>query len=375
MRKHKVGILNFQYSTHNYGAVLQAAALEHVIKDDLNISAEHIDYRSLPLNETSQLRQLVVKFLRHLGVRNPKKRPDIENEAVFERFRKDFINRSPQSITEKNRFIERCSEYSHVVVGSDQVWRTNYTKQNADVFFLPFKGPQKVSYAASFGVDLWEESKYFQNADFIKWINDFDNVSVRESAGVDICKKHLSFKGAVHVLDPTLLAGRAFFESILDYYMMFSPEGESQSSKVAYYKLDVDRSFSDAASHLASKLNTDAENFYYKYNDHGYEYFSVPEWLNKIKISKVILTDSYHCICLAILFNKEFVCVSNASRGVSRLESLLGELGLESRLVSSPSQISEALITPIDYTSVERKLDELRVDSKKFLKVALNAQS
>lgn len=372
MTHRKVGILNFQYSTHNYGAVLQASALEYVIKREFNIPTEHIDFVPVPVNETSRLRQFIVRALKQLGVTNPNKRPDIANEQVFECFRKDFITRSAATLSDKSAFSGQYRGYSHVVVGSDQVWRTSYTKQNADLFFLPFsRGPIKISYAASFGVDLWEESKYFKNSEFIEWLNDFDHVSVREAAGVDICSQSLMYTKAVHVLDPTLLAGLDFFESILQHYEL-AGKPESLTPTVAYYKLDVDRSFSDAAESLASKLNTQAENFYYKPNGNGYEYFSVPEWLDKVKSSQVVLTDSYHCICLAILFKKEFVCVSNASRGVSRLESLLGMVGLEERLVSSPDNIESALKNPIDYVCVEKKLEALRVESKRYLHDALN---
>ena len=41
----KIGLLNFHYSDHNYGAVLQAAALADVI-NRLGYSVEHIDFYS-----------------------------------------------------------------------------------------------------------------------------------------------------------------------------------------------------------------------------------------------------------------------------------------------------------------------------------------
>jgi hypothetical protein len=44
MKKNKkIGLLNFHYSGHNYGAVLQAAALADVITQ-LGYSPEHIDF-------------------------------------------------------------------------------------------------------------------------------------------------------------------------------------------------------------------------------------------------------------------------------------------------------------------------------------------
>ena len=46
-------------------------------------------------------------------------------------------------------------------------------------------------------------------------LQDFKNISVREASGIDICKK-LGRKGAVRVLDPTLLAGREIFDPVAD---------------------------------------------------------------------------------------------------------------------------------------------------------------
>ena len=45
----KIGIINYQYSTHNYGAVLQAAALHHFIRNELDLEPEHINY--IPRND------------------------------------------------------------------------------------------------------------------------------------------------------------------------------------------------------------------------------------------------------------------------------------------------------------------------------------
>jgi hypothetical protein len=42
-RTNKIGLLNFHYSTHNYGAVLQAAALKHFF-DKNGYEAEQINF-------------------------------------------------------------------------------------------------------------------------------------------------------------------------------------------------------------------------------------------------------------------------------------------------------------------------------------------
>ena len=47
-----IGLLNFHYSDHNYGAVLQAAALADVISR-LGYSVEHIDFIPKKIEQTT----------------------------------------------------------------------------------------------------------------------------------------------------------------------------------------------------------------------------------------------------------------------------------------------------------------------------------
>lgn len=63
----KVGILNFHYSDHNYGAVLQAAAVEHFLKNN-GIDAEHIDYISKPAEKQKGIVRQLKDLLKKSGV-------------------------------------------------------------------------------------------------------------------------------------------------------------------------------------------------------------------------------------------------------------------------------------------------------------------
>src|SRR5690554_3506929 len=114
----KIGILNFQYSKHNYGAVLQAAALEHELKQQ-GYNAEHINY--IPKGKVSfkgKVKKLLIKS-RIIKGRNKDK---YSNHEVFEEFRKKFLNRS-EKVENEEDFNRLCEGYQAVVVGSDQVWR------------------------------------------------------------------------------------------------------------------------------------------------------------------------------------------------------------------------------------------------------------
>ena len=64
---------------------------------------------------------------------------------------------------------------------------------------------------------------------------------------------------------------------------------------------------------LGLKLGKKVENIYYK-NEQSFvfgnraKFSSVPEWLAKIRNTNgLVFTDSYHCVCMCILFRKSLL--------------------------------------------------------------------
>lgn len=225
---------------------------------------------------------------------------------------------------------------------------------------------KKIAYAASFGLDYWEEPKTDLKEKIQSSIKMFKAISVREDSGVNICKDIFDVD-AVSVLDPTLLVQHKFYENITSKF-----KGQI-SQNIVYYKLDPDRSFNKNIGTISEMLNTDSENIYYK-NEFGKRYFSnVYEWLAKIAGTKLVVTDSFHCTCFAIVFRKNFICVANEVRGLGRFRSLLSKFALENRLISELSLANyEKLIEcTIDYSNIEKKMNGLRQNSINFLKNAL----
>ncbi len=377
----KIGLLNFHYSDHNYGAVLQAAALADVVSR-IGYSVEHIDFIPNKMAQKKTLRQLLIAVLAALGVKSLIKRmlgkkeyikPTVTGGEVFEIFRDVWVARSQQTYTASQQLNTVGTTYSAVVVGSDQVWRPNMfvnKHQDVDAYFLSFlpDSVTRVSYAASFGVDKWEDTSDSILSDRVrKAMTKFNAISVREQTGVAICRDHFGVT-AQHVLDPTLLSGVEFFERVI------AKAGVSkQNENVVYYKLDVDTTFISAIKHIGDILQVPTEDIYYQMSEAGYRYIPVADWLAKIRDSKFVVTDSFHCVCLAILFNKEFICFANKDRGLARLQSLLASLGIDGRLCDEQQSLSSffAECKPIEYHNVNTKLAELRIGSLAFLKDAL----
>lgn len=351
----KVGILNFQYSTHNYGAVLQAAALEYICRQ-LGYDAEHLDYMAKP--KMSFIR-LVGGVVRKLGLRKK-----VANEEAFELFRQDFITRT-QRIKTSSEFLAVASSFDAVIVGSDQVWRPAFAKDTIGFFLghVP-KGVDRVAYAASFGTVTWEALNDTALTMRVKEeLQQFKAISCREASGVDICRDVFGVK-AVHVLDPLLLVDDSFFEKVTAKTIV------QTNAKLIYYKLDSSQEFKEDLKAVSDKIGANGVNIYSS-NNLIREYREVVDWLGMICNSEVVLTDSFHCICLALRFGKEVIYCPNERRGKTRLDSLFKVLQIDIEPLAI--ELKTPMFKLVSRGNIGAILEHERVHAIKFLKDALDA--
>lgn len=264
------------------------------------------------------------------------------------------------------------SLYDAVVVGSDQTWRPQYVPNIYHYFldFLPndFKG-KRISYAASFGTDNWEFSSE-QEMKCKELVSYFDAVSVRESSGLNLCDKYLDVK-AINVLDPTFLYPGSFYIDRLHLK-------KDEKDYIATYWLDITPEKQEISNFLSQYLHTDVlgvnqiEEGCLK--DNIKPIVSIQMWLQSSLSARFVVVDSFHAMVFAILFHKQFIVVGNIERGLSRFESLLDILGLRNRLVLSKREIIPELINkPIDWVSVDEKLQKVRKGCKSYLEHSLKA--
>ena len=375
----KIGILNMQYSRHNYDALLQAAVLESYIRGLLpDATVEHIDARPAGMRPTSLFRQggaLVKRLIRGVLGKCPKM-PSVGNYDVFSDFRSQHLQLTRNSYIDQEDFARENWDYDLVVVGSDQVFRIQFMKSRADAFFLRFlpESCRRVAYAASFGVDTWEGTDDPQFTAKIRGaLEQFEAISVRESSGVNICRDTFGLD-AVHALDPTLLVGRAYFDKIIE------DSGVAiNAPDWSVHCISNDAPFISEVPELALKFNKTLEDIYYKRVQHWplparVNFSSVPEWLAYIRDTKeLVFTDSFHGVCFCILFEKEFLVFTSKDKGQGRMTSLLGMLGLEHRICSSQDVLLNAIngIAPINYHTVRDRLEAERARSASFLKNVL----
>jgi len=262
------------------------------------------------------------------------------------------------------------------VVGSDQVWRPKYSPYIPN-FFLDFLSAgdkaKRIAYAASFGVDTLEYSPD-QLAVCAPLARRFDAISVREDTAVQLCREHFGVE-ATHVLDPTLLLDKEHYISLIE-----KENAPASKGTLMTYVLDKAPEKQAIISQVASERNLQAFTVYpksrfYKAGSKGLKdcmYPPLGSWIRGFMDCEYVVTDSFHGTAFAIIFNKPFIAIGNATRGLSRFQSLLGIFGLNERLVIHPDDLTSELINrEIDFTEVNRLWEEKKTRSLDFLENAL----
>ena len=276
----------------------------------------------------------------------------------------DLLTRSNESV------IDAVRQFDAIVVGSDQVWRA--TMSDIPTYFLSFTkaiNVKRIAYAASFGTDDLNEYSKMDMKIASESIKLFDAVSVREKSGVHLCRDYFKMD-AVHVLDPTMLLSKD------DYLKLIEEEDKPCSENILLtYVLDRTQEKNDIIQRVGEALHlTSCENGAVKYFSNVVEsnvseciYPSVSRWVAGFRDAQFVVTDSFHGTVFSIIFNKPFVAILNSKRGSSRFISLLSVLGLENRLISTTNDLLEEHLKPIDYTEVNKILNDWRYLSISFM--------
>lgn len=310
-------VLNIKILTQplmqNYGAFLQNFALQKILQS-LGNNVETVDFipprRSvirlfMSWAKTFVFRLFQIKRRSFARFAKPKRLVNFEQFASKYLTLSSEIHKYSRSILKKNTDV--------IIVGSDQVWRPEYNLNIYDMYlrFAKKSKIRRIAYAASFGVDNWEYSPE-QTKICSALAKKFAAISVREESGVRLCKDCLDVD-ASWVLDPTLLLSKE------DYCEICKGVPVSEDRILVVYLLDANEAVLDYCEKvskergLSLKLFTAGEN----------STLTVSEWLAMFRDASYVVTDSFHGTVFSIIFEKEFKCFYNQSRGSARFDSLL----------------------------------------------------
>lgn len=373
------------YRTRNFGSMLQSYATLLKLEEQ-NVDYEIVRYQKkiTPLFIIRSLPRLLNRFLWSdkilviqkkikMGFHPEERRNNEIRNRIFDDFRDRVFVRLSPVYHGYDELAEQSKKYSAGLVGSDQLWSPSGTASNFyNLRFLSDPVP-KISYASSFGVS---KLPFYQVKRTKAYLERFDFISVREMAGQQIVRELTGLQVPV-VLDPTLLFDGGQWNRFLPdepsdrgpylfaYFLGPNPHhrqaveraGKALGLKiVALHHLDqyvpADEGFGDEAP--------------YRVGPH--------EFLNLIRHASYVCTDSFHGSAFSILYHKQFVVFNRYSDHAavsknSRIDSLLDSLGLQSRRCRL--DVGREITEPIDYDSVDARLEKLRKASLDYLDRAL----
>lgn len=356
----KVGILTF-HCAHNYGAVLQAYALQEYIKT-LGHKVYIIDYRPdyllKPYSIINKSRLKSKSLIKGVG------------KFVFElfylrsRYRKHkkfekFINEKFSLLP-----VEKIKELDSIVFGSDQIWNYKITNGSFDKVFLgKFKGKvnehcKLISYAASSGsIQIpYEAKNEVKNA-----LYKFDAISVREeSLRIEILDKLSLAKEVQTVLDPTLLVTSS---------KLIRNQTAQRRPYVLIYQVCSSTLVYKLAKKISKELNLDIveinSSVKYEFRSYAYNTIGPDEFLTLFSNASFIITTSFHGTVFSLINEKPFFTIKFGTAVDGRVSNLLKSIGLESRHISGESEFT---YSKINYKKINTNLRQLRKESHNFLK-------
>lgn len=359
----KVGILTF-HNALNYGALLQAHALQHKLIS-LGYDAEIIDY------DNSEFKKIYIYGDRFFGRYSDKN--IIERMKLLKRWILTYSSMSAQKKRNKKllQFIKKkmilseqcdkttigvtCHKYDKVIVGSDQVWNLKLIAYDT-TYMLDFLSDdrKKYSYAASFGTIQFEQAVIEQ---FASYLTRFSSLLVREKAAQNFLLEKFKLKSEV-VVDPTMLQKKDFWT---EFCHDFRKNKKITRNYILIYLVGAYTNMLSRVIELAEEKNLDVVSLVWFKSDYPIifaEDASLEDFVGYINNASYVFTTSFHGIVLSINLNKEFYFELSREKvnNNSRIIDIIEAFGLTER------EITEAPLScnKIYWNPVNEKLEAMR---------------
>ena len=384
MKTYKLGLF-LAYKGYNYGAQLQAFATQWVL-DSLGVSTEVIEYKGLKGDKSISFDlDYIFNILPKIILGKLKKKPInavndpqfIENKKLRDIERKRFVNERFHDIIKLTGY-KALSDYAEkldgVLIGSDQKWIPGFSFGKIDSLMFAPSSVRRISYSTSLGVS--EYPKYCWRTARNCW-KKIDFLSVREEQGANIIKEVCGDIPIQVLCDPTYVITK-------DQWLELIPFKKMREEKyVVCYILGNDDDIYKSARRFADSKNLklitllSCESYSPLATTFADEVIlgaSPEEFINWIRGSEYLLTDSFHGLAFSVINEKDFFIYyrkrddAKLSRN-SRIDNVLAKWGLEDRLITQKdcdwtrekfSNIEYQKVTPIVLKERQKALDFLK---------------
>lgn len=356
------------HNVYNVGASLQAYALLTYL-NNLGHKVEIIDYQPGYLVDRYKLcyvanekykKNLLLKYA-YLLCKIPQRLSDLSRKNVFDKFHKENYTLTSKTYR-TNKDLKLNPPLADIYfAGSDQIWNTLFENGKDPAFYLNFapKESIKVSYAASFATESID-CKYKHKVS--NWLNNFDNIAVREKTGGKILDD-IGITNYECVVDPVFLLDKSFWKKKCNNI-------NYEEKYLLVYDFDNNSKVEEISKYIAKKYNLKIWSvFKSKYADKQLKNVGPIEFITYIKNANVVLSNSFHATAFSIIFNKKFYVINRNENINARMRDLLDSYGILDRIVNNIKDVDRSI--DINYRFIEPVLEDNIRKSKKYIESVL----
>lgn len=373
----RIGIMTFWETQDNYGQLLQASALQFFLEDKghepflIKYDKSHSVRKHKP-GKLQKLKQINwAKLFDPRAVLNKLRAASTTVASIptrhFDDFKSDFIKVHPRVYNSPQELKDFPPPADVYITGSDQVWNYRYIG-DCDPFFLQFgpKSIKRLSYAASIG---HRELPAHILAEYQRYLETLDAISVRETSGVDLCRQ-MGYE-ALLVPDPTLLISR---DRWIEYSAEVPEFHNATGKKILIYTIGNRSSEvkDEVINYVKAFPNCEIAHVSINKDFEGDKFPSIPEWLGYYKDADLVITNSYHGMIFSILFNNNFIALPTSGDKAGMNErpiTLMEKMGLEDHLLYhfDPVKIKALISKKVNWNGVNQKIADWRKVADDFL--------
>lgn len=373
----KYGLITF-HASNNCGSILQAFALQVVLRDKLQVENEIIDFSNQGQKDMYKSFWKITgfkSFVKNALWFSVYSKINKQNND-YEKFRRKYLTLSTHSFDREEELKCLNTIYDKFITGSDQVW--NIKCMDADkAYFLSFADSKKRNaYAVSFGANnpfVTCENEYYN------LVRSFKKISVREHNGANWIKRAIG-RDVQICLDPTMLLNQDEWEN----YIEIGEEPIIEGEYIFYYCFNISQKIASFLHKTSRKTGLPvyflepkewALRCCWKNNIKLVDKYGPESFLNLMKYSKLIFTTSFHGTAFSTIFHKNFWYIDSGNNDLSkddRAVSFLSQLGLMNRYKTISYLQSINVMQAINYYDVESKVNNLIDSSIEYLRGIVN---
>ena len=365
----KIGILSMQRIVNN-GSFLQAYALRETLRAFSGSDAEFIDFDNALQNkkEMEKKQPFLLRLLRDVKhTLLPQYRPYMRTRRYGKKFVRKWAECLPALGLQREPNDDQGKHYDLVVIGSDEVFNLcQFSDENVDIpWCLLGEGidtEHLISYAASCGQTSIEGLRTIGEEQRCRdLLHRFDAVSVRDENTFHVIKSLTGVSPQYHI-DPVLLAAGfpkdSSYRKLPFRYMLI----------YAYTRRINSDDEIKAIQAYAQKngLKTVGVNCFQTWCDQlvACSPFAL---LQYVRDAECVVSDTFHGTIFSIRENVPFAVIVRKSNS-NKIRFLLRQFGLENRESGTASDIEPVLRHSMDFTGVNKRLEEERKKANQYLR-------